>query len=56
VFNRRQPMFSCIRLWKTTEDNNVVSQRLLEKLELPTSFDLNQAWIKFSTGQCVKEV
>jgi len=24
--------------------------------QLPTSFHLNQVWIKFSTGQCVKEV
>jgi len=37
-------------------DNNVVIQRLLEKLKLPTSFHLNQARIKFGTGQCVKEV
>jgi len=28
----------------------------MEKLQLPTSFDSNQARIKFSTGQCVKEV
>ena len=27
-----------------------------EKLKLPTSFHPNQARIKFSTGQCVKEV
>jgi len=37
-------------------DNNVVSQRLVEKVQLPTSFHLNQARMKFSTGQCVKEV
>jgi len=37
-------------------DNNVVSQRLVEKLKLPTSFYSNQARIKFGTGQCVKEV
>jgi len=37
-------------------DNNVVSQRLVEKLQLPTSFNSNQARIKFSTWQCVKEV
>ena len=36
-------------------DNNVVSQRLVEKLRLPTSFHPNQARIKFSTRQCVKE-
>jgi len=28
----------------------------MEKLQLPTSFHLNQARIKFSTQQCVKEV
>ena len=28
----------------------------MEKLQLPTSFHLNQARIKFSLGQCVKEV
>jgi len=28
----------------------------MEKLELPTSFHPNQARIKFSIGQCVKEV
>jgi len=28
----------------------------MEKLQLPTSFYSNQARIKFSTGQCVKEV
>jgi len=37
-------------------DNNVVSQRFLEKLKLPTTFHPNQARIKFSTRQCVKEV
>ena len=53
VFNRRPPMFSCIRLRKR---NNVVSQRLVEKLKLPTSFHPNQERIKFSTRQCVKEI
>jgi len=28
----------------------------VEKLKLPTSFNPNQARIKFNTGQCVKEV
>ena len=28
----------------------------MEKLKLPISFHWNQARIKFSTGQCVKEV
>ena len=49
-FNRRPRMFSCIRL------RNVVSQRLMEKLKLPTSFHSNQARIKFRKSQCVKEV
>ena len=53
VFNRKPPMFSCIRY---KSDKNVVSQRLVEKLKLPTKFHPNQARIKFSTGQCVKEV
>ena len=35
-------MFSCIRF--------------VEKLQLPATFHLDQAWIKFSTWQCVKEV
>jgi len=37
-------------------DNSVMSQRLVEKLQLPTTFHSNQAWIKFSTGKRVKEV
>jgi len=37
-------------------DNNVVSQRLVDKLQLSTSFHSNQARIKLSTGQYVKEV
>ena len=46
-------MFSCIRLRKR---QHFVSQRLVEKLKLPTSFHSNQARIKFNTGQCVKEI
>ena len=46
-------MFSCIRLRKRQQCCN---QRLVEKLQLPTSFHPNQARIKFSTGICVKEV
>jgi len=53
VFNQRPPLFSCIRLRKR---QHFVSQRLVENLKLPTSFHSNQARIKFSTGQCVKEV
>jgi len=46
-------MLSCIRLRKR---KNVVSQRLVEKLQLAATFHLDQAWIKFSTWECVKEV
>jgi len=37
-------------------ENNVVSQRLVEKLQLPATFHLYQACMKFSTWQCMKEV
>jgi len=37
-------------------ENNVVSQRLVEKLHLPATCHLDQASIKFSTWECVKEV
>ena len=37
-------------------ENNVVSHRLVEKLQLPATFHLDQAGMKFSTWQCVKEV
>ena len=53
VFNRRPPMFSCVRLRKPQQ---CCKPQNVEKLKLPTSFDLNQARIKFSTAQCVKEV
>ena len=46
----------CLVAFVYESDNNVVIQRLVEKLQLPTSFHPNQARIKFSTGQCVKEV
>jgi len=46
----------CLVAFVYESDNNVVSQRLVEKHQLPTSFHSNQARIKFSTGQCVKEV
>ena len=46
----------CLVAFDYGSENNVVSQRLVEKLQLPTSFHPNQARIKFSTGQCVKEV
>jgi len=46
----------CLVAFVYESDNNVLSQRLVEKLLLPPSFHLNQARIQFSTGQCVKEV
>jgi len=47
---------ACLVTFDYRSDNNVVSQRLVEKLQLPTTFHPNQARIKFSTGQRVKEV
>ena len=47
---------ACLVAFDCGSDNNVVSQRLVEKLDLPTTFHPNQAWIKFSTGQRVEEV
>jgi len=46
-------MFSCIRLRKQQQCCKPKSggETLVTK-----SFHLNQAWIKFSTGQCVQEV
>ena len=46
----------CLDAFVYENDNNVVSQRLVEKLKLPTSIHSNQARIKFNTGQCVQEV
>ena len=46
----------CFVAFVYKSDNNVVCQRLVEKVQLPTSFHPNQASIKFSTGQCVKEI
>ena len=46
----------CLSAFDYGSENNGVSQRLVEKLQLPTTFHLDQAWIKFSTWQCVKEV
>ena len=45
----------CLVAFVYESDNTVVSQRSVEKLKLPTSFHSNQAMIKFSTGQCVKD-
>jgi len=46
----------CLFAFAYGSDNSVASQRLVEKLKLPTTIHPNQAWIKFSTEQCVKEV
>jgi len=43
----------CLVAFVYESENNVVSQRLVEKVQLPTSFHPNQARIKFSTGQRV---
>jgi len=53
VFNRRPPLFSCIRLRKRQQR---CKTKIGETLKLPTSFHPNQARIKFSTRQCMKEV
>jgi len=53
VFNQSHP---CLVAFVYESDNIIVSQRLVEKLKLPTSFHSNQARIKYSTAQCVKEV
>jgi len=45
----------CLVPFDYEKDNNFVSERMVEKLKLPTSIDPNQARIKFSTGQCVKD-
>jgi len=46
----------CFMAFDYGSDNNVVSQRLVEKLQLPTTFHSNEACIKFSIWQCVIEV
>jgi len=46
----------CLVAFDYGSENHVVSQRLVEKLQLPATFHLDQAWIKFSTWQCMKEV
>jgi len=46
----------CLVAFDYGSKNNIVSKRLVEKLQLPATFHLDQAWIKFSTWQCVKEV
>jgi len=46
----------CLVSFDYGSENNIVSQRLVEKLQLHPTFHLDQAWVKFSTWQCVKEV
>jgi len=46
----------CLVAFDYGGDNIVLSQRLVEKLMLPTSFHPNQARIKFSTEKFVKNV
>jgi len=46
----------CLVAFDYGSENNVVSQSLVEKLQLPATFHLDKAWIKFSTWQCVKEI
>ena len=46
----------CLVAFDYGSENNVVSQRLVQKLQLPVIFHLDQAWIKFSIWQCDKEV
>jgi len=46
----------CLVAFDYGSENNVVRQRLVEKLQLPTTVHVDQGWIKFSTWQCVKEV
>jgi len=46
----------CLVAFDYGSENNVVSHRLVDKLQLPATFHLNQACIKFSTWQCMKEV
>jgi len=53
VFNQRPPMFSCIRLRKRQQ---CCKPKIGGEIKLSTSFHPNQARIKFSTGQCVKEL
>jgi len=45
---------ACLVAFDYGSDNNVVSQGLVKKLRLSTTFHPNQAWIKFSIRQRVK--
>ena len=46
----------CFVAFDYGSENNVVSQRLVEKLQLPITLHMDQACTKFSTWQCVKDV
>jgi len=46
----------CLIAFNYKSDNNVGSQRLAKKLQLPTTFHPNQEWIKFGTRQRAREV
>ena len=46
----------CLSAFDYESNNKLVSQRLLEKLQLPTTFHPNRERIKLGTRQCVKEV
>jgi len=46
----------CLVAFDYRSENNVVSQRLVEKLQLPATFHPDQAWMIFITLQSVKEV
>ena len=46
----------CLVAFDYGSENNVMSQIFVEKLQLPATFPLDHAWIKFSRWQCVKEV
>jgi len=46
---------TCLVAFVYERDNNVVSQRLVEKVQLSRSFHPNQARIKFSTGNVWKK-
>jgi len=53
VFNRRPPMFSCIRLRKRQQ---CCKPKIGGETPVTNKLSSEQARIKFSTRQCVKEV
>jgi len=53
VFNRRPPMFSCIRLRKRQQ---CCKPRIGGETPVTNKLSSEQARIKFGTGHCVKEV